>query len=464
MQRNYDRPIIMAPSHDKILIASNDDLLSQSLKALLQEEGYEVVNTLRGMEALELLSRNVFGIVLTDVSFPDIAGIELINQMRNQDILTPTIIISGEVPAASVVEAMKCGAYDYLTRPVEPSHLKTVIAEALRDHRTMRKRVARRRGQNSGRYENILGQSSEMREIYQRIGAVADSTANVIITGESGTGKELVARAIHQKSSRAAGPFVAVNCSAFPMEILENELFGHEEGAFTGALKEKPGCFELAHTGTLFLDEVCQMPLETQAKILRALEERRFRRLGGKAEIAVDVRVISASNQKLEEAVAQEKLREDIYYRLSVVEIELPPLRERDGDLPLLMHEFLKMFAQKNAKEIEDFSPPAREVLSRYHWPGNVRELKNTIERAVVLCDSSIIKVKDLPKRLLNPNGEHYDVMIPIGSTLESAERELILQTLDFVKNNKTRAAKILGISLKTLHNKLNLYKAENYY
>lgn len=453
----------MTNRNNKILVADDEGYIVKGLHALLYEEGYEVATAFCGSEALEKLCSNVFAVVLVDLTLPDLNGIELLTRLKKQEILTETIIITGKGTVSTAVEAMKRGAYDYLEKPVAPDRLKTVIIKALDHYKlVVSHRRLERELMNLTRYEELVGHSKEMQKIYTLIDAVADTTANVVITGESGTGKELVARAIHKKSSRRVGPFIAVNCSAFPSEILENELFGHEQGAFTGALKEKAGCFELAHTGTLFLDEICDMPLETQAKILRALEERRFRRLGGKEEIDVDVRVLSASNKKLEQAVKEKSLREDIYYRLSVVEIELPPLRERTSDIPLLMNEFLKFFNETNEKRVTKFSSRSIEVLNRYYWPGNVRELKNTIERAIVLCKGDTIQVTDLPKRIIDPFGGRFEIQIPIGTTLELSERELILKTLEHVSNNKTRAAQVLGISLKTLHNKLNQYRSTN--
>lgn len=447
---------------NRILVADDEGYIVKGLHALLYEEGYEVATAFCGTDALDKLDKEGFAVVLVDLTLPDLNGIELLTRMRESNILTETIIITGKGTVSTAVEAMKKGAYDYLEKPVAPDRLKTIIVKALDHYRLV---VSHKKLQQElkhlTRYEELVGHSKEMLKIYKLIDAVAGTTTNVVITGESGTGKELVARAIHKKSSRSQGPFVAINCSAFPSEILENELFGHEQGAFTGALRQKPGCFELAHKGTLFLDEICEMPLETQAKILRALEERRFRRLGGKEEIEVDVRVISASNKKLETALEEKTLREDIYYRLSVVEIELPPLRERPSDIPLLMNEFLELFSESNDKKITGFSPRSIEVLNRYHWPGNVRELKNTIERAVVLCKGNMIHVIDLPKRIIEPNGGKYEIQIPIGTTLEFSERELILKTLEHESNNKTRAAQVLGISLKTLHNKLNQYRSE---
>lgn len=340
-----------------------------------------------------------------------------------------------------------------------------MIAKAIDPHQVVlsNKKLLEKSGELT-QYGDIIGQSKEMQEIYRLIDAVADSTANIVISGESGTGKELIAKAIHKKGSRVEEPFVAVNCSAFPNEILENELFGHEEGAFTGAIKKKAGCFELANHGTLFLDEICDMPLGAQAKILRVLEERCFRRLGGKKEIAIDVRVICASNKNLEEAVAEKKLREDLFYRLHVIEIEVPPLRKRTDDLALLMVDFLNKFSKKNGKSIRCFSTGAEEVLRNYNWPGNVRELKNTIERAVVLSHGDAILVEHLPKRIKNSENNKNEFKMPVGSKLEDVERELIFHTLQHTNNNKTRAAQVLGISLKTLHNKLNLYQSQGFW
>lgn len=309
-------------------------------------------------------------------------------------------------------------------------------------------------------FGQLVGQSDAMLELYDLIEAVAVSTANVIIGGESGTGKELVAQALHTRSLRRKEAFVAVNCSAFPREILENELFGHEHGAFTGALKEKPGCFELADKGTLFLDEICEMPLDIQAKMLRVLEQRSFRRLGGRKEVEVDVRIIAASNKNLERAVREKSLREDLYYRLCVIEIQLPPLRERAGDLVLLIDNFLTIFREKNKKDVWSLSTECLKALGCYHWPGNVRELKNTIERAVILSTRSTLQLDDLPQRIIEPENGTLDIRIPIGTTLVASERQLIYKTLEFASNNKTKAAQILGISLKTLHNKLNQYRS----
>jgi len=449
----------MPNSEDKILIADDEEPIRIGLTALLEEEGYEVTAARDGQEALEQLKKDDYGLLLADLKMPKLDGLQILEEIKRKNILTEVIIITGKGSIATAVEAMKAGAYDYLTKPVEPDRLRSIIPKALEHHQLLvsHKELEQQIKQLT-RYEDLIGQSPQMQEVYKLIDAVADSTANVIITGESGTGKELVAKAIHKKSSRCNEPFIAVNCSAFPEQILENELFGHEKGAFTGALNEKPGCFELAHRGTLFLDEIGEMSLETQAKILRAIEERRFRRLGGKKEIEVDVRMVAATNRNLKQALEDKLLREDLYYRLAVVEIDLPPLRDRVDDIPLLINEFLNYFNKKNHKNIKGLTVQCRDILMKYPWHGNVRELKNVIERAVILSTSDKIDAHVLPERILTYKFEKSSIMIPLGTTVEEAEKQLIFRTLEMENNNKTKAAKTLGISLKTLHNKLGRY------
>ncbi|MBN2010409.1 sigma-54-dependent Fis family transcriptional regulator [candidate division KSB1 bacterium] len=450
----------MANRASRILVVDDESAIREGLKALLEEDGYYVVTVDSGLKAWEQLQVQSFNLVLVDLMLPELTGLELLEKIRNNDIPTEVIIITGKGTIDTAVEAIKTGAYDYLTKPVASDRLLTIIPKALAHnqlviaHRGLEAKI-----KHLTHYEDLIGQSPQMLEIYQLIDAVADSTANVIITGESGTGKELVARAIHNKSNRNKGPFIGVNCAAFPKDILENELFGHEKGAFTGALNEKQGCFELADHGTLFLDEIGEMAIETQPKILRALEERRFRRLGGKKEINVDVRVVAATNRNLKEAVEQRLLREDLYYRLCVVEIDMPPLRERISDIPLLINEFIELFSRMNQKRITGITSSCHEVLLRYHWPGNVRELKNVIERAVVLTTNEQIDTKNLPRRLFDNDSDEGGLNFPIGTPIQQVEKKMIFGTLAAVNNNKTRAAKILGISLKTLHNKLAVYK-----
>ena len=453
----------MLNSRDKILIADDEEPILFGLTELLKEEGYQVSAARNGKEALDKLKTDDFDLLLADLKMPKLDGLQILEAIKQENILTEVIIITGKGSIDTAVEAMKAGAYDYLTKPVEPDRLRTIIPKALEHHHLfVSHKALEQQIKQLTRYEDLIGQSPQMHAVYKLIDAVADSTANVIITGESGTGKELVARAIHKKSGRCSQPFIAVNCSAFPENILENELFGHEKGAFTGALNEKPGCFEMADRGTLFLDEIGEMSLETQAKILRALEERRFRRLGGKKEIEVDVRVVAATNRRLKQALEEKRLREDLYYRLAVVEIDLPPLRERIEDIPLLINAFLNFFNDKNHKNIKGLTPPCREILMKYPWPGNVRELRNVIERAVILSTSDKIDVHVLPDRILTYKFEKPTIIIPLGTTVEEAEKQLIFRTLEMQNQNKTRAAQILGISLKTLHNKLGKYKQDD--
>ena len=448
----------------KILIADDEPAITAGLSALLDEEGYATATAADGKEAMAMLEKRDFNLVLVDLTIPGLDGLQVLHRVKKRDLPTEVIIITGKGTIGTAVEAMKAGAYDFLTKPVEPERLRTVVAKAL-EHQNLV--ATNRRLQETieqlTRYEEMVGQHEKMQEVYRFVDAVADTTANVLITGESGTGKELVARAIHSKSGRARGPFIAVNCSAFPRDILENELFGHEKGAFTGALKEKPGCFEMAHGGTLFLDEIGEMPADTQTKLLRVLEERRFRRLGGTKEIEVDVRVIAATNRNIPKALKDGTLREDLYFRLSVMEIEMPPLRERLSDLELLLNEFLRVFNEKNHKNIQGFAPDCLDVLKKYRWPGNVRELKNLVERAVILCNGAVIETAHLPSSVLqeSPTVPSAAEVVPAGKTLHEIEREVIFKTLKMTKNNKTKAAEILGISLKTLHNKLNKYYEE---
>ena len=449
----------MISKEAKVMLVSRSRDFVQNLTHLLESENVALIAPTMNSSISERLPADS-DLVIVDGNILNDSGV-LADLRENENV--PLIIMTNEAITTFSPDAFMKNETWILGSNPEKRRLRETVQKALAQNTTLTL-DSNRITEVSDRFHNIIGKSKAMLNIYALIDSVSATTANVIVTGESGTGKELVAKAIHERSNRKEGPFVAVNCSAFPREILENELFGHEQGAFTGALKEKPGCFEIADGGTLFLDEVCEMPLETQVKMLRALEERCFRRLGGKTEIEVDVRVISATNQNIEEAVQKKRLREDIYYRLCVVEIELPVLRDRDGDIPLLMREFLKMFNKQNNKDIRGFSEQAIEVLSRNPWPGNVRELKNTIERAVVLCHSGMIGVDDLPKRMAFHEDDNFDVFIPIGSTLANVERELIFNTLRFTKNNKTRAAGILGISLKTLHNKLNQYRSRSLY
>src|SRR5688500_10695503 len=360
----------------KILIADDERAITDGLSALLSDEGYAVDVAVDGQTALARLSNHAYGVILADLQMPRVDGPALLAVVRERDIDTASVTIAGQATVDSAVQAMRQGAYDYIEKPLNSENLnrlKALIPKAV-DKFVVKQtnRALTSELENLTHYGELTGQSEQMRAVYQLIEAVAPSTASVIILGESGTGKELVARALHAKSDREKGPFFALNCAALPKDILENELFGHEKGAFTGSTNEKQGAFELAHGGTIFLDEVAEMPTDIQVKLLRALESRQVRRLGGKKEISVDIRVVAATNKDLEKALADNELREDLYYRLAVVELVLPPLRERMDDVQLLASEFLERFATQNGKKLTAFTDDAWQWILQYHWPGNV--------------------------------------------------------------------------------------------
>ncbi len=386
-------------------------------------------------------------------------GLEILHFVKTRSIPTKIILVSRTAGVEEAVQLMKAGASDFLVG--NPSD--TRIMESVLRSMSQRKLSGFDSGGSiaspNAQAETVLvGQSQAMSEIRSAVTLVARSETPTLITGESGTGKEVVARLIHLKSNRADKPFIAVNCAALPKDVIENELFGHEKGAFTGALAKKSGCFELADHGTLFFDEIAEMSIETQAKLLRAIELQRFRRLGGKEEVSVNVRTIAATNKDVSAALKSRELREDLYYRLSVIEIFIPPLRERKEDIPLLVEHFLAVFSEKYGKPPSRFSEEALESLIAYEWPGNVRELKNVIERSVVICANDVIGPQYLPERISRQQSVCTHITIPVGSSTQEAERLLILHTLASVGNNKSKAARILGVSRKTLHNKLQSF------
>jgi DNA-binding NtrC family response regulator len=441
---------------EKILIADDERHVAEGLQMLLVEDGYSVDTATDGEAAWELLQKGGYGLVLADLRMPKVDGLELFARMREANIPSELIIITGAATVESAVEAVKQGAFYYLEKPLKIDGLKALIPRALEAFRVKQEnRALEERLAKLSRYGDLIGQSEEMRQVYAMIEAAAPSNASIFIVGESGTGKELVARAIHDKSGRAKGPFVAINCAAFPREILENELFGHEKGAFTGALNEKPGCFELADGGTLFLDEIAEMEPDIQVKLLRALEQRSFRRLGGKKEIHVDIRVVSATNKNVNKAVEKNELREDLYHRLAVIPITLPPLRDRSGDIKLLAEAFLRRFAQENGKTLNRFAADAVEFMHSYRWPGNVRQLKNAVERAVILARGDQVTLDDLKGHELI-TAEEREVRIPVGTTLDNAERSLILKTFSFADGDHRRAAVLLGKDEEWLRNRLS--------
>lgn len=394
-----------ASTRHRIIVADDEQAITQGLSAILTDEGYEVTICADGQRALDELGGGSYGVVLADLMMPKLDGLSLLKALQAKGIPTECIIITGQATIDSAVKAMREGAYDYIEKPLNAeklNRLKALIPKALEKYAIGQKnRELASKLETLTHYAELTGQSEEMRAVYQIIDAVAPSSASVLILGESGTGKELVARALHSKSDRAKGPFFALNCAALPKDILENELFGHEKGAFTGSINEKPGAFEMAHGGTIFLDEVAEMPTDIQVKLLRAIETRTVRRLGGKKEIDVDIRIVAATNMDLQKALADGELREDLYYRLAVVELFLPALRERIADVQLLANEFLLRFSRQNGKQITGFDEDAWAWIHAYHWPGNVRELKNAVERAVIMARSSIVTAADIMPRHL---------------------------------------------------------------
>ena len=443
-----------------ILIADDEPAVTTPLEAVLVADGYSVVVVSDGQAALERLIADDIALVLTDLKMPGLDGMELLEALRTRDLLAECIIITGEASVDTAVEAMRVGAYDYIEKPLtrqKLTRLKALIPKAIEKAATRRRNSelsSRLEGLTS--FGELIGQSEPMREVYGLIEAVAPTNASVLVLGESGTGKELVARAVHQKSERAKGPFYALNCAALPKEILENELFGHEKGAFTGSVNEKAGAFENASGGTLFLDELAEMAPDIQVKLLRAIETRSIRRLGGKKEIPVDIRIVAATNKDVQKAIADGELREDLYYRLAVVEFVLPPLRERGADILILAEAFLGRFGKQNGKRLTGFGDGAREWMASYTWPGNVRELKNAIERAVILARTTEVSVGDLLPRHLRTTSETLGpVTLPMGASLADARRQMALRTFAQLGGDLARAASVLGLREAQLREEL---------
>jgi DNA-binding NtrC family response regulator len=445
---------------ERVLIVEDDAAARVGLEQLVKSWGFVAESAADGQDALEKVTSFRPAIVISDLVMPRLDGLGLLRALQSQGADVTTLLLTAQGTVETAVEAMKEGAYDYLTKPVDIQRLKILLEKIVERLDTLREvRTLRRQLREHGTFGTMIGNAPEMRKIYQVVEQAAPTGASVLITGESGTGKELVAQTIHQLSPRATFPFIAINCAAIPETLLESEIFGHEKGAFTGAADRRQGCFELADRGTLFLDEIAEMTPATQVKLLRVLQERKFRRVGGRTEMSVDVRVIAATNSEPQEAVQKGMLREDLYYRLNVFAFRLPPLRERKEDLPLLIQSFIGEFNTRNSKSIAGVDQAAMRVIEQYAWPGNVRELRNVIERATILAPGPFIEPQHLPPSLAGePSApvEQAHVALGPGTTVEEAERQLILMTLDHTRDNKTRAAEILGISLKTLHNKLN--------
>jgi len=449
---------------EKVLIVEDEENERSGLAELVSAWGYRTDIARDGLEGLEKVAAWSPGIVITDFKMPRMDGMELLHRIAEQPQPIAVVLLTAQGSIDLAVDAMKIGAYDFIQKPVDPARLKQILQNAARHRGTsLELEVTKRKLRDTGVFGSLVGSSKGMQEIFRLIEMVAPSTASVLITGESGTGKELVARTIHEMSPRKGKPFVAINCSAIPETLIESEIFGHEKGAFTGALERRAGCFELAEEGTLLLDEIGEMPIATQAKLLRVLEDHKLRRLGSKIETPVDVRVLAATNKVPEDAVSKGELRNDLYYRLNVFNIHLPPLREHKEDIPQLVDALLADMSAKHSREVGGVHESVVQMFSNYSWPGNVRELRNTLERAVIVCEGSLIESRHLPPNfgtagLRLATSDADGVRLEVGTTVGEAEKMLILKTLAATNNNKTRAAEILGISLKTLHNKLKEY------
>ena len=449
---------------EKVLIVEDEENERTGLAELISAWGYRAETAKDGAEGLEKVTNWSPSIVVTDLKMPRMGGLELLERLATEAQTMAVVVVTAQGTIDSAVQAMRMGAYDYITKPIDTDRLRTILQNASTLLGTrVELEVTRRKLRDAGSLGTLVGPSKKMQEIFHLIEMVAPSTASVLITGASGTGKELVARTVHELSPRRNKPFIPINCAAIPETLIESEIFGHEKGAFTGALERRTGCFELAEGGTLLLDEIGEMPVATQAKLLRVLEDRKLRRLGSKVETTVDVRVLAATNKVPEEAVARGELRNDLYYRLNVFNIHMPPLREHKEDVPDLVQRLLGEMSAKHGRKVAVVSEAVLNLFHNYSCPGNVRELRNTLERAVIVCDGAVIETRHLPpgfgQTTVRTSPEDPDaVRLGVGTTVEEAERLLILKTLAATSNNKTRAAEILGISLKTLHNKLKEY------
>jgi DNA-binding NtrC family response regulator len=455
-------------TQEKVLIVEDEENERTGMAELIRAWGYDTDTASDGVQGLEKVEGWNPGIVITDLRMPRMDGMQLLERIAAQPQPVAVILLTAQGSVDAAVSAMKTGAFDFIEKPVNPTRLRNILQNASRLRGAERElEASRRKLRDIGVLGSLVGPSKRMQEVFRLIEMVAPSTASVLITGESGTGKELVARTVHSMSNRKPKPFVAINCAAIPETLIESEIFGHEKGAFTGALERRTGCFELAEGGTLLLDEIGEMPIGTQAKLLRVLEDRKLRRLGSKSETSVDVRVLAATNKVPEDAVAKGQLRNDLFYRLNVFNIQLPPLRDHKEDLAALVLALLEDMNQKHGRNVAGISDTVAGAFQAYAWPGNVRELRNTLERAVIVCDGALIEMKHLPPGFGQvipraPVQEANAVRLGVGTTVDEAERLLILKTLEATNNNKTRAAEILGISLKTLHNKLKEYGAQS--
>lgn len=448
---------------EKVLIVEDEPNARLGLAELISGWGYATEVAQDGIEALEKVQEWQPTVLVSDLKMPRMDGLTLLNRLAKMELKLAVIMLTAQGSIESAVESMKMGAYDYIQKPVDPVRLKRLLISAS-SQRQAERDIESVRGtvRETGILGSLVGKSPVMQNIFTLIERIAPNNVSVLITGESGTGKEVVARTLHDLSGRSTKPFVAVNCAAIPETLIESEIFGHERGAFTGAVERRAGCFELAEEGTLLLDEIGEMPIATQAKLLRVLEDRTFRRLGSKVESQINVRVLAATNKDPAAAIADGHLRSDLYYRLNVFNIEMPPLREHAEDIPLITEAMIRTMNERHGCSVTGIEPALLEQFATYDWPGNVRELRNVLERAVVLCCTGTLGKQHLPPGFgtvkISSVVDSDQVQMPVGTTVDEAEKRLILRTLESTGNNKTRAAEILGISLKTLHNKLKEY------
>jgi two-component system, NtrC family, response regulator HydG len=451
----------------KILVVDDEPSQRKMLKANLSLDGYQVFEADDGSAAIARVQEEFFDLILMDNRMSQMDGIEALKEIKKISPGIPVIIVTAYASVETAVEALQAGAHDYLTKPLDIDELRIKVLQCLEFWRLKEENILqRRRIENLFDATRIVGRSQKMKQILETVAMVAPTDASVLILGESGTGKELIANAIHQGSARTDRRFIKVNCAALPETLLESELFGHERGAFTGAVARRPGRFELADGGTIFLDEIGEMTPATQAKILRVLQEREFEPLGSTRTVKVDIRIVSASNRMLKEEVRKGTFREDLFYRLNVVPIELPPLRERREDVPLLVEHFLKTYNEKNNRNLLGFHPRAMDALMRYPWPGNIRELENIVERAVILTREDYVTFSELPDSIRETTGDPLSKEVRAGirpgMTIREMERELIIKTLEENDQNRTRASKVLGITRRTLQLKLKEYDLDH--
>ena len=444
----------------RLLLVDSDRSSSTIMQEICSQWGFQVATCRTADEAAEQIESHRVDIVVTDLSLPDGSGLDVVRRAKEEDYPIASIVISAHGTIASAVEAIKVGAYDFVTKPVDLAKLQAILPSA---HEKERLRYEnwqlRSRISEEARPEGIVGQSEPIRHVIERIRMAAGARATVLVTGESGTGKEIIASAIHELSPRNSGPLIKVACGALSPQLLESELFGHERGAFTGAVARRRGRFELAHGGTLFLDEIDGLETGLQGKLLRVLQERQFERVGGEETVTVDVRLIAATNANLEAMVDEGSFRTDLFYRLNVVRIEAPSLRERREDIPLLVQHFINLYADENDKAIRGIEPSAMSVLQSYEWPGNVRELENAIESSVVMCPGEMIGPEHLPEHI--KSGPPEEMNLRVGTTLADIEKHAIEATLRTVQGNKTAAARMLGIGVRTIHDKIKRYTTQ---